>query len=520
MEWIFSGLFRALKTFQLHNTFRLVGSAMLLLLAQDGFSQLLTWSESVRNERAIEHVQVLGVSNPILHVIEQREDQQLRWIRYDAETMQTLSSVDISPLYDNSKLEYYFIKNDTLHALSSRWNRVDDCTEVWAIRYDGKGAPVGEPAMVHKRQETGEPRRSGLQLKLSPDSSLFLLFFDSDNERRQTEGIHFKCFQSNWNRVWEKDLRLPGAPEILQVHHFLLDNHGGVYMMSGRKPNKGSADWQPPQGGQYVLYYYNSTLNKLKQYDISLKDKQVISVDFMLNTSQEVFVAGFYSDNFQNKAAGTLLFVIDSFGGSIRKASYTPFSADFFKEMTGKSKGTLDDYYLDYLYVSSEGILVLTGEQFYTSRYVSSDPTTGRQIVEYRYNFDDVLVCMLDSTARHLHTLRVPKRQMSSNTNDPNFSYAFAADEENIYLTFNDDGDNNVDFASSKKREASLWAGSKSSVTTRVTLDYNGKMDRRTLVDNSTERLLFNPLMQPPASWAKQYSGFDDRRTYKFCRIR
>ena len=493
---------------------------ILLLLAKDGFSQLLTWSDPVRNERAIEHVKALGVSNQVLHVIEQREDRQLRWIRYDAETMQTLSSVDISPMYDNSRLEYYFFKNDTLHTLSTRWNRVDDCTEVWALRYDKDGAPIGETALVHKRQEPGEPRRNGLQLKHSPDSSLFLLFFDSDNERRQTEGIHFKCFHTDWTPLWEKDLRLPAAPEILQVHHFLMDNRGGVYMMSGRKPNKGSSDWQRPQGGQYVLYYYNCTLNKLKQYDISLKDKQVISVDFVLNRSQEVLVAGLYSDSFQNKAAGTLLFEIDSFGGSIRKASYTPFSADFLTEMTGKSKGTLDDYYLDYMYVSNEGILVLTGEQFYTSRYVSTDPTTGRQIVEYRYNFDDILVCMLDSSAGHLHTLRVPKRQMSSNANDSNFSYAFAADEENIYLIFNDDADNNVEFAPSKKREASLWAGSKSSVTTRVTLDYKGQMERQTLVDNSTERLLFNPLMQPAASWARQYSGFDDRRTYKFCRIR
>jgi hypothetical protein len=520
MEWIFSVLFRVPDNLLRFSIFRHIGRVVVLFLSTTGFSQQFIWSEAVRNERAIEHVQALSAGNGVLHVVEQREDQQLRWIRYGLETMQLLSGTNISPAHSNSKLAYYFIVRDTLHTLSTRWNRDEDCTEVWALRYSKEGTPLGEPALVHKRNEPGEPRHSGLQMELSPDSTLILLFFDPDSERRQAEGLHFKCFDTDWTSVWEKDLRLPAAPEILQVHHFLMDNRGGVYMMSGRKPNKTSADWQQPQGGQYVLYHYNYALNKLKQYDISLKDKQVISVDFMLNQSQELFVAGFYSDNFQNKAAGTLLFAIDSFGGSITKAAYTPFSAEFLKEATGKSKGTLDDIYLDHIYISNEGILVLTGEQYYTSRYVSTDPTTGRQLVEYRYNFDDILVCMLDSAARHLQTIRVAKRQMSSNANDTNYSYGFAADEHHIYLTFNDDADNNESTTTSNPREASLWAGSKSSVTTRVMLDYKGRMERRTLIDNSTERLLFNPLMLPSESWARQYSGFDDRRSYKFCHIR
>jgi hypothetical protein len=291
-------------------------------------------------------------------------------------------------------------------------------------------------------------------------------------------------------------------------------------MMSGRKPIKAAADWQHAQGGKYVVYYYNPHLNKLKQYDINLKDKQVISVDFTLNQKQELVIAGYYSDNFQNRASGTLLFCIQAGGGRIKTASYTPFAKEFLKEMTGKEKGTLDDFYLDYISLTDSGNVILAGEQYYTTRMVSTDPTTGRQLVEYRYNFDDIMVCMMDTGATHLWNVRIPKKQFTSLLNDANFSYSCALGDEMFSITFNDNESNNAKNQSGKLTEASPWTGSKNSVTTRVDVSFDGHYTRYTLVDNSQERLLFNPFMCVSASWSQHFLGFHDKRSYKFCRIR
>ena len=483
-------------------------------------AQHIVWSTPTRNERAIERVRAVLIKDTILHVIEEREDHVLRWVHYGMKSLQIVRSTDIMPVADDYTLEYFFILNDTLHTLSSVWNGEEDCTEIIVQRYDLLGKACSSPIMVHKRQETSEPRRSGLQCALSPDSALTLLYFDSEIERRQSEGIHFKLFDAHWQLEWEKELRLPASPEVLQVHHFLLDNQGGVYMMSGRNPNKASADWQRPKGGQYVVYYFNFVLNKLKQYDISLKDKQVISVGFALNGEQEVIIAGYYSNNFQNNTSGTLLFMLGANGGSIRTASYTPFNGSFLKEMSGKEKGVLENFYLDHLHLTEKGSIVLVGEQYYTSRYVSTDPTTGRQVVEYRYNFDDVMVCLMDSAAKHLWNRRVAKRQFTSTMLDPNFSYSFAADSLGVALTFNDDASNNPDEPLKSITEAEEWTGGKNSVTTRVELDYSGGVQRKALIDNSKERLLFNPLMVPSSINQRLLLGFDDKRTYKFCRVR
>jgi hypothetical protein len=492
---------------------------LLFLYSVCSFSQQLMWSDAARNDRALERVRAISQTDTIFHVIEERDDHVLRWLHIGMNSLKQVSSKQIDPISDNAILEHFFIRNDTLHTIHTRWNKDSDRTDVILMRYDFHGAAIGPEQILHHRDESSEPRRSGLQCLISPDSTRVLLFFDKENERRQGEGVHFKCFDRSWNLRWEKDLRLPPSTDILQVHHFLVDNYGGVYLMSGRKPVKTNSDWQRPQGGQYVVYYYHAERNKLKQYDISLKDKQVISVDFKLNEEQDVVIAGYYSDNFQNKAAGTLLFKIQARGESISLAGYTPFAKDFLKDIVGREKGTLDDFYLDYMHLTPEGSVILAGEQYYVSRSVSTDPATGRQLVEYRYNYDDILVCTMDSAARHTLNILVPKRQMTSSINDPNISYAFSADSTGIALTFNDDSSNN-ELASSKKRnETALWAGSKNSVTTRIHIDEGGTLTRRTLVDNNKERLLFNPIMTVSAPWARNLLGYDDKRTYKFCRI-
>jgi hypothetical protein len=522
MEWIFSASLQGRNNVQ-QAVRRLMARLALTFLSVFLYlsvsSQHFIWSAAARNDRALQRVQAVAQSDTIIHVIEERDDHILHWLRYGAESLGIVGMKEIVPVSDQNTLEYFFIYRDTLHTLSTRWNRESDNTEVYIMRYDTLGRAIDSEQLIHTRNESSEPRQSGLQCRLSPDSSRVLLFFDKENERKQTEGIHFKCFDRSWNLSWEKDLRLPPTPDILQVHHFLVDNYGGVYMMSGRKPVKTASDWQHPQGGQYVVYYYNAERNKLKQYDISLKDKQVISVGFQLNRKQEVIIAGYYSDNFQHNAAGTLLFSLQARGGPISLAGYTPFSKEFLRDVSGREKGSLEEFYLDYVHITSNGYVVLAGEQYYVSRSVSTDPTSGRQIVEYRYNYDDVMVCMMDTLAQHIWNIHIPKRQVASTLNDPNFSYSFVADSTGIALTFNDDAENNEPITGKKRPDASSWIGTKNSVTTRVDIGYDGAYKRRTLLDNGSERLLFNPLMTASGIPSRRLLGFDDKRTYKFCRI-
>jgi hypothetical protein len=533
MEWIFSEssparkpLFDRVKLYPFFfGVIALVGwsSAWAQPVGQTSIAQNSTKSlctDEQRNDRDLEQVQAVAFKDTLLHVIEEREDHLLRWSCYGAQSMRSVRTTLIKSTQENDALVHFYVHDNLLTTISARRNRESDREEIYVARYDQDGKLLFPEKLVHSKNEWSDPRRNEFQCKFSPDSTRILIFFDSAKERKQTEAISFKCYSSDWSLLWEKELRLPPSADVLQPHHFLVDNDGGVYMMSGRKPLKAASDWQHPQGGKYVVYFYNAAQNKLKQYDINLKDKQVVSVDFAFNRKQELIIAGYYSDNFQNRASGTLLFCIEASGGRIQKASYTPFAKEFLKEMTGKEKGTLDDFYLDYLMLTDSGDVVLAGENYYMSRIVSTDPTTGRQLIEYRYNYDEIMVCRMDTAATHLWNVRIPKKQFTSLLNDENFSYSCVLKGESVTVTFNDDDSNNELNKSGKQASASPWSGSKNSVTTRVDINLDGQYRRFTLVDNSQERLLYNPLMCPPTSWSQPFLGFNDKRSYKFCRTR
>lgn len=519
--WIFSALLQDPKYGLVrvwHSAPSCAAFCILLFFSKQFSGQLERCSSAERNDRSLEHVRAVTAKNGMLHVIEERQHEYMDWVRYSMDGMQEKGHSTISFPSHTAVLEHFFISDDTLTIVYSRWNILLGRTEVFAGRYLETGNLVDSLHQLHSRPENSKPRRSGLQCELSPDSSKFVLFFDGDIERRQSDGIHFRCFNRGLNLLWEKDLRLPPAPEIAQVHHYLLDNRGSIYLMSGRNPIKSFSDWQRPQGGLYVAYYFDPFTKRLKQYDISLKDKQVLSTEFAINNKQEVVIAGYYSNNFKFKADGTLLIILNAHGGSIQKAAYTPFSATFLENMHVGGKETLEDFYLDHLHITDSGHVVLIGEQYYVSRFVTTDPTTGRQVVDYRYNFDDVMMHCLDTAAEHIWSLRIPKRQFTNSPSDVHFSYAFAPSDAGYAVIFNDDEASTERLASGEDTQASLWTGSKNSVTTLCLINPAGQLTRSTLTDNNEEHLLFNPLMVTPGPVGQSIFGFSDNRSYKFCR--
>jgi len=521
--WIFSALLRVLK-YYLNRAWRSALSwgtlSIFILCFSPLLGQLELCTNSVKNDRSLEKVRAVTAKNGTLHVIEERQFETLNWIRYSLDGLQQSGQSLIPYPSHTSVLEHFFMSDDTLTIVYSHWNILLGRTEVFAGRYLNNGNLVDSLHQLHFEIQNSKPRKSGLQCQLSPDSTKFILFFDGEVERKQSEGIHFRCFDRSLKMLWDKDLLLPPAPEIAQVHHYLLDNNGGVYLMSGRNPIKSFSDWQRPQGGMYVAYYFNPFTKRLKQYDIGLKDKQVLSTEFALNDKQEVVIAGYYSNNFKFRVSGTLLIILNANGGSIKKAAYTPFSEAFITTMEDDGNETLEDFYLDHLHVGDSGRIVLVGEQYYVSRFVSTDPTTGRQMVEYRYNFDDIMMHCLDTAAEHLWSIRVPKRQFTNSPTDDHFSYAFAGSTNGYSVVFNDDEASTERLLAGEDTQATLWTGSKNSVTTLCYVTNSGQYNRTTLTDNSTERLLFNPLMTNSGPVGHSVFGFSDNRSYKFCRRR
>jgi hypothetical protein len=417
--------------------------------------------------------------------------------------------------------EHVVASRDQVMLFTSEYVRENEQFQIYCTLFDKRGNKISDAALVHITLAESKSDVPEFGVVLSPDSSKMLLYFDPPFARKSTETLSFKCYDMSLDLLWEKEILLPYSNDIVQVHSFLIDNNANIYMMSGENPEKDSRKWQRPMGGRYVVFFYNARDKKLKEYDLSLKDKQVVSVRFALNAVQDVVVCGYYSNDFRFSASGTFLFSITAGGGSVKAATFMPFSQDFVAKLVKASRsdeGAIPDFYLDKMFIREDNSILLIGEQYYTSEFIITDPTTGRQTIEYRFNFDDLIATRIDQNGRHLWNVKIPKRQYTTSDTE-HFSYACFDDGRKTRLYFNDHPDNEQKLSAMPEGDASLWSGGRQSVTVCVELSPEGKLSRKTIIQNKERDGALSPLVGNVDCYQPEILGYKEGRDYRFLMI-
>jgi hypothetical protein len=423
--------------------------------------------------------------------------------------------------YGNDKgrsFEHVVASREQVMVFTSEYAKENEQFQIYCTLFNKQGKKISDAALVHYTVAESKSDVPEFGVVMSPDSSKMLLYFDPPFARKSTETLSFKCYDMSLDLLWEKEILLPYTNDIVQVHSFLIDNNSNIYMMSGENPEKDSRKWQRPMGGKYVVFFYNARDKKLKEYDLSLKDKQVVSVRFALNAAQDVIVCGYYSNDFRFSASGTFLFSITAGGGPVKAATFMPFTQDFVAKLVKASRsddGAIPDFYLDKMFIRDDNSILLIGEQYYTSEFIITDPTTGRQTIEYRFNFDDLIATRIDQNGRHLWNAKIPKRQFTTSDTE-HFSYACFDDGQNTRFYFNDHPENEHKLSAMPEGDASLWSGGRQSVTVCVELLPEGKFSRKTIVQNKERDGALSPMVGNVDCNLPEVLGYKEGRDYRF----
>jgi hypothetical protein len=385
---------------------------------------------------------------------------------------------------------------------------------------DREAAVVMGPALIHYVDDTWKSGRPRFVVRVSRDENRILVLFESPFERKASESIALKVFDPALDMVWERTLDLPYEQDVVQVHQYEVDNAGGVYLMSGENPEKHALTWQRPQGRRYVVFYYDYPTNVLREYDVSLRDKQVLSVQFDLNAANELVIAGFYSNDFQFAAAGTFLFILNAAAEGVRVASYMAFPPELIAQylterQAGRNPG-LPDFYLDHLVLRDDGTFWLVGEQFAISENLMVDPMTGRQLIERRFTYDDLLAVQLNAEARITKSVRIAKRQFDTSQN-PNLSYTLHVQPDRLVFHFNDHPESTERLAQKPDASPAAWNGSRGAAVTRVTVNEAGEVTRIGLIGPKTEEGLLRPSLIRHVQPGVPLLGLEGPKGYRFC---
>ncbi len=359
---------------------------------------------------------------------------------------------------------------------------------------------------------------STLGVSFSPDSTKILIYFDRAAPKKTDKDLTLRVFSQSFEFLWEKLLQLPYTSDVVQIHQYFIDNSGGVYLLSGKNPQKNIVRQVKTQGGRYLVFYYSNETNKLKEYDISLKDKQVVAALGLISPSNELLIGGYYSSDYSFSIAGTFFFAINANGGTMKTATYMVFPKTFMDTMLSEREmeraPELNDFYLDNV-IFNDGALILIGEQFYVTERVNTDINTGRVVVENIYHYDDIIVTRLEMTGKIAWSQRVAKDQYSSTEYD-RCGYNVFLRDTNLAFVFNDDKENTALLLKDPKARLESWNGSRTSTITLVELNNIGVALRSTLATDEVAEGSITPELGSSEIYRLPVLGFTKGRDFRF----
>lgn len=451
---------------------------------------------------------------------ERNQSVELRFFTYGSFDMKSSTVIALPEGNKDQKFEQLLFLGDGFIMFTGGFSKESAQYQIMATLLDAKGTQVSEPSLVHYTVHQSTSRPLVFVAEASPDCTKIMMVFDSKYEQKKDVALSIKVYDRTIDMLWEKELELPYQNDILEVHNYAVDNNGDIYLMSGRNPVKDQVGIKSVQMGKHAVFYYNAATNKLKEFGVGLRDKQVVSAIFKVHASGDLMIAGYYSNDAEFAAAGTFLFTIQSGGGSVKAASLMPFSKDFLlkfmREKQVENRPTLTDYYLDHMLFTTDGQILLVGEQYYVTETVSSDPITGNRQSEYRYHFDNAIATLLQSDGRQQWSAKISKTQYVL-SNPEYCSYALFGSENGWQFFFNDAKENATKLAALPDGEATAWSGGVRSQVTCVGLDKTGAITRSVWVDNEEDGLLLLPGWSGAETGGRVILSRGKAKTIKYC---
>ena len=183
------------------------------------------------------------------------------------------------------------------------------------------------------------------------------------------EEFTFNMYDTTFDKLWEKKIKLPYLDQEFTIVQNKVDRDGNVFLLTAYKSLVSKQS--KPRGlpiKNYTVLIYNKEQNRLKEFNISLKDKWVSGVNMEFNHAGDLMVGGFYNETSENGISGTFYLVVDKTSLGVKKKSLNPFTETFLSGFPMNKKerleSKLEDFYFDHFLIAEDGSAFFTAEQY------------------------------------------------------------------------------------------------------------------------------------------------------------
>lgn len=355
------------------------------------------------------------------------------------------------------------------------------------IGLDGKAEQAQKIAVVQYADKDHEPNSTIWKMSEDTTKMLFAAVADHDDDNVKTK-VSLAVFNSRLGNIWSKSYTLPYSQERLTIRSWTVTNDGQVYMLGKVYDDNNNQESKKKNGKRkpaykMIIFRFDAAEEKPKEQALGLQDRFVTDVTFKLAPNNDLYCAGFYSNDRKGVVQGVFFTRLNGKTGAADVATRREFSGleiagfDTEKDKSG-DEGLDSNFDFNELVLRDDGGIIVTAEQQYVT---SSSYMSGIQMnTTTYYNNNEIFVTSIAPDGAIEWIRMIPKKQTFANTNYFN-GYMLMVSGNNLYFLYNEDEDNIGKPLTAKAKRISSF---KDAVAGLVSISSEGKMDRRKIFDS------------------------------------
>ena len=492
--------------------------------------------------------EIVHENEQYVYVIE-RESKNINFLFFQiskapALVLSVYKAADLSPVKRNYlsfpskgkvKHDYSFLKliesENKLILFFRAQSKKTDAVKLLAQVLDKKGAQQGD---IFELDQGMAIRASGLFKKaqlakfgvqLSTDKKkIGIVKFSSVQEGERIK-VGYKLLDSDFKVSWNGQVTLPYEKEFFDLSSYQIGDQGELILLGkawklerkvgvgGKGKTRVSKQGKADPNYAYQLIVFSTKNKLLTQVNLALKGNYVTDVAMhYLQGKNQVYLAGFYSEQWGGSIRGSFTKTIDLQQGEVVGDKKKKFSAQFLELFLSKRKirklregesgdYELDNFRLDNFTVKKDGSAVLFAEEYFVQMNTSSMTDANGFVnttTNYTYYYGDILVMYMSANGEVQWTAKIPKNQISFNDGGPFSSYLVDVEQDRLYMVFNDHPSNIRRLQDGD--DVRKMGNPKSAVAVVVSIDNNGEMTRKELFSAKEADVVF----RPKSSWYRR----------------
>lgn len=446
--------------------------------------------------------EMFGNSDSFFYVLRENRRKKysyaLQKISTDSLTVLATKSFNFPEVRDVMPfLESSLSMGDKNYLIATTQNIQNDTVNIFAFELLDPLAIKPVPTLLGRGSGLSFQKKKGYRIFEDPVNKLFTLILPQESDGGKNEKFELRLFDKNLNLVNHQTLELPYPSELINYQDAVVDSAGSIYVLAGiSNPTLTSVNEDRNIGKDFSLFKYSWESGILTEKSLSLGVKWLYDVRMFINPQENLQIAGYYSNMVDLIMAGTFSVEIDRYTGKILNQGLSPFDRDFRVRFRPRGSNITETqlgmFNLNNVFPLSDQQTMLLSEKNYTETSTVFNPATGTYSIITIYNYDEILITVIDPSSKIKYTLSIPKFQSSTSPYDDYTSFLSFRGKDNTYLIYNDDQRNEKLSLKVDKGYRQLTTASNSEAIL-ITISDSGETIKTPLFTTYNFKEVFNP---------------------------